>query len=182
MRKAARARQRILALFLPHRSRALYQLRGARSQRHRPAHHEHGHRAEAARHRGQAPDPTVRRGHAVAARPGRCRGVVRGDRPAGHRPRLGNRRRVPLWPAALFTVGFEVAAAQSAKGPIVIAWMLPWGIAMILLAARIWQAADQPATPPSRSLPPSLSAPAEACGSPPGLVISRETVTMPPPS
>jgi hypothetical protein len=54
--------------------------------------------------------------------------------------------RVPLWLAALFTVGFEVAEAHSAKGPIVIAFMLPWGIAMILLAARIWRAADRPAT------------------------------------
>jgi hypothetical protein len=61
---------------------------------------------------------------------------------------LWRSRRVPLWLTALFTVGFCVAAAQSAKGPIVIAWMLPWGIAMILLAARIWQAADQPATTP----------------------------------
>jgi hypothetical protein len=61
---------------------------------------------------------------------------------------LWRSRRVPLWLTVLFTVGFEVAAAQSAKGPIVIAWMLPWGIAMILLAARIWQAADQPATTP----------------------------------
>jgi hypothetical protein len=58
---------------------------------------------------------------------------------------LWRSRRVPLWLAALFAVGFEAAEAQSAKGPIVIAWMLPWGIAMILLAARIWQAADQPA-------------------------------------
>ena len=40
------------------------------------------------------------------------------------------------------------AAAQSARGPIVIAWMAPWGIAMILLAARIWQAAGQPASTP----------------------------------
>jgi hypothetical protein len=61
---------------------------------------------------------------------------------------LWRSRRVPLWLAALFTVGFEVAIAQSAKGPVVIAWMLPWGIAMILLAARIWQAADQPAADP----------------------------------
>jgi hypothetical protein len=61
---------------------------------------------------------------------------------------LWRSRRVPLWLTALFTVGFCVAAAQSAKGPIVIAWMLPWGIAMILLAARIWQAAGQPATTP----------------------------------
>jgi hypothetical protein len=59
---------------------------------------------------------------------------------------LWRSRRVALWLAALFTVGFELAEAQSAKGPIVIAFMLPWGIAMILLAARIWQAASQPAT------------------------------------
>ena len=61
---------------------------------------------------------------------------------------LWRSRRVPLWLAALFAVGFDAAAAQSAKGPIVIAFMLPWGIAMVLLSARIWQAADQPATTP----------------------------------
>lgn len=61
---------------------------------------------------------------------------------------LWRSRRVPLWLAALFAVGFDVAVAQSAKGPIVIAWMLPWGIAMILLAVRIWQAAGQPASAP----------------------------------
>ena len=59
---------------------------------------------------------------------------------------LWRSRRVPLWLAALFTVGFEVASYQSAKGPIVIAWMLPWGIAMVLLAVRIWKAAGRPAT------------------------------------
>jgi hypothetical protein len=61
---------------------------------------------------------------------------------------LWRSRRVPLWLAALFAVGFDVAAAQSAEGPIVIAWMVPWGIAMILLAARIWRAADQPTSAP----------------------------------
>lgn len=61
---------------------------------------------------------------------------------------LWRSRRVPPWLAALFAVGFGVAEAQSAKGPIVIAWMMPWGIAMALLAARIWQAAGQPATTP----------------------------------
>jgi hypothetical protein len=59
---------------------------------------------------------------------------------------LWRSRRVPLWLAALFTVGFEVAVYQSAKGPVVIAWMLPWGIAMVLLAVRIWKAAGRPAT------------------------------------
>jgi hypothetical protein len=66
---------------------------------------------------------------------------------------LWRSRRVPLWLAALFTVGFEVAETQSARGPIVIAFMLPWGIAMALLAARIWQAAGQPAA--SRSPQPA---------------------------
>jgi hypothetical protein len=61
---------------------------------------------------------------------------------------LWRSRRVPLWLAALFAVGFDVAIFQSAKGPVVIGWMLPWGIAMVLLAARIWQAADRPATTP----------------------------------
>jgi hypothetical protein len=59
---------------------------------------------------------------------------------------LWRSRRVPLWLAALFAVGFDLAEGQSAGGPIVIAFMLPWAIAMVLLAARIWQAAGQPAT------------------------------------
>jgi hypothetical protein len=61
---------------------------------------------------------------------------------------LWRSRRVPLWLAALFAGGFDVAEGQSAKGPIVIAFMLPWLIAMVLLAIRIWQAADQPAIIP----------------------------------
>lgn len=54
---------------------------------------------------------------------------------------------VPRWLAALFVVGLYVAEAQSAKGPVVILFMLPWAVAMVLLAARIWQAAAQPAQP-----------------------------------
>ena len=53
--------------------------------------------------------------------------------------------RVPRWLAVLFTVGLEVAEAQSSKGAVVILFMLPWAIAMVLLAARIWQSAAQPA-------------------------------------
>lgn len=71
---------------------------------------------------------------------------------------LWRSRRIPLWLAALFAVGFDVAAGQSAKGPVVIAWMLPWGIAMFFLAARIWQAADEPAaTPAPQPAPESVS-------------------------
>jgi hypothetical protein len=71
---------------------------------------------------------------------------------------LWRSRRVPLWLAALFAVGFEVAIFQSARGPIVIAWMLPWGIAMLLLAVRIWQAAGQPATSPEPQPAPEPAA------------------------
>lgn len=60
---------------------------------------------------------------------------------------LWRSRSVPRWLAALFVVGFYVAEAQAAKGPVVILFMLPWAVAMVLLAARIWQAAAQPARP-----------------------------------
>lgn len=58
---------------------------------------------------------------------------------------LWRSRSVPRWLAALFVVGLYAAEAQSAKGPVVILFMLPWAVAMVLLAARIWQAAAQPA-------------------------------------
>jgi hypothetical protein len=59
---------------------------------------------------------------------------------------LWRSRSVPRWLAALFVVGLYGAEAQSAKGPVVILFMLPWAVAMVLLAARIWQAAARPAT------------------------------------
>jgi hypothetical protein len=58
---------------------------------------------------------------------------------------LWRSRSVPRWLAVLFTVGLEAAEAQSAKGPVVILFMLPFAAAMVLLAARIWQAATRPA-------------------------------------
>jgi hypothetical protein len=58
---------------------------------------------------------------------------------------LWRSRRVPRWLAVLFTVGLEVAEAQSSKGAVVILFMLPWAAAMVLLAARIWQSAAPPA-------------------------------------
>ncbi len=64
---------------------------------------------------------------------------------------LWRSRSVPRWLAVLFTVGLEVAEAQSAKGAVVILFMLPWAIAMFVLAARIWQSAAQPA---ARNLDP----------------------------
>jgi hypothetical protein len=60
---------------------------------------------------------------------------------------LWRSRSVPRWLATLFVLGFYVAEGQSAKGPVVILFMLPWAVAMVLLAARIWQAAAQPPQP-----------------------------------
>jgi hypothetical protein len=57
---------------------------------------------------------------------------------------LWRSRNVPRWLAALFFVGLEVAESMSSMGPIVILYMLPFAAAMVLLAARIWQAAAVP--------------------------------------
>jgi hypothetical protein len=65
---------------------------------------------------------------------------------------LWRSRNVPRWLAALFFIGLEVAEGMSSMGPIVILSMLPFAAAMVLLAARIWQAA---AVPGSRSLEPT---------------------------
>jgi hypothetical protein len=58
---------------------------------------------------------------------------------------LWRSRAVPRWLAVLFTVGLEVAESMGAIGPKVVLFMLPFAVAMILLAARIWQAAARPA-------------------------------------
>ena len=70
---------------------------------------------------------------------------------------LWRSRRVPRWLAVLFTVGLEVAEAQSSKGAVVILFMLPWAMAMVLLAARIWQSAVQPAALISGPVPEPVS-------------------------
>jgi hypothetical protein len=57
---------------------------------------------------------------------------------------LWRSRNVPRWLAALFFIGLEVAESMSSMGPIVILYMLPFAAAMVLLAARIWQAAAVP--------------------------------------
>jgi hypothetical protein len=59
---------------------------------------------------------------------------------------LWRSRAVPRWLAVLFTAGLGIAEMQSSKGPIVILFMLPFAVAMVLLAARIWQAAARPAS------------------------------------
>jgi len=57
---------------------------------------------------------------------------------------LWRSRRVPRWLAVLFTAGLLLAEQQAAIGPQVVLYMLPFAVAMILLAARIWRAAARP--------------------------------------
>jgi hypothetical protein len=61
---------------------------------------------------------------------------------------LWRSRSVPRWLAVLFVIGLEVAEAQSSKGIVVVLFMLPFAVAMVLLAARIWRAAARPASQP----------------------------------
>jgi hypothetical protein len=58
---------------------------------------------------------------------------------------LWRSRAVPRWLAVLFTVGLEVAESMGAAGAKVVLFMLPFAVAMFLLAARIWQGAARPA-------------------------------------
>ncbi len=69
---------------------------------------------------------------------------------------LWRSRAVPRWLAVLFFAGLEVAQQQISAGPVVILYRLPFATAMILLAARIWQAAAQRASQPQ---PEPASAP-----------------------
>jgi hypothetical protein len=61
---------------------------------------------------------------------------------------LRRSRRVPRWLAVLFFAGLEVAQQSISAGPVVILYMLPFAAAMVLLAARIWQAAALPDSQP----------------------------------
>jgi hypothetical protein len=49
---------------------------------------------------------------------------------------------------ALFGIGLYAAEFRSSGGPIVVLYMLPFAAAMVLLAARLWQAAALPASQP----------------------------------
>jgi hypothetical protein len=59
---------------------------------------------------------------------------------------LWRSRSVPRWLAVLFFIGLEVAQQQISAGIVVVLYMLPFAVAMVLLAARIWQAAALPAS------------------------------------
>jgi hypothetical protein len=61
---------------------------------------------------------------------------------------LWRSRIVPAWLAVLFTGGIELAQQVSSAGPvIVVLLMLPFAVAMVALAVRIWHAAARPARP-----------------------------------
>jgi hypothetical protein len=79
---------------------------------------------------------------------------------------LWRSRAVPRWLAVLFTAGLGVAESMGAIGPKVVLFMLPFAVAMILLAAGIWQAAARPApttgtttTPAATTTPDTAAAP-----------------------
>jgi Domain of unknown function (DUF4386) len=60
---------------------------------------------------------------------------------------LWRSRSVPRWLAVLFFIGLEAAQQVPSVGPVrVVLIMLPFAVAMVLLAARIWQAAALPAS------------------------------------
>ena len=68
---------------------------------------------------------------------------------------LWRSRSVPRWLPVLFVIGLEVAQQVPSAGPVlVVLLMLPFAVAMLLLAARTWQAAARTGT--------SGSVPAEA--------------------
>jgi hypothetical protein len=60
---------------------------------------------------------------------------------------LWRSRSVPRWLAVLFTIGLEIAQQVPSAGPVlVICFMAPFAVAMVLLGARVWQAAARPAS------------------------------------
>jgi hypothetical protein len=75
---------------------------------------------------------------------------------------LWRSRAVPRWLAVLFTAGLEVAESMGAIGPIVVLFMLPFAVAMLLLTARIWHAAADPAASVADASPAASSLAADA--------------------
>jgi hypothetical protein len=75
---------------------------------------------------------------------------------------LWRSRSVPRWLAVLFVAGLELAQQVPSAGPVkVVLLMLPFVAAMVLLSARVWQAArlardgdlpSGPASPPANAL------------------------------
>ena len=72
---------------------------------------------------------------------------------------LWRSRAVPRWLAVLFTAGLELAESMGAIGPKVVLFMLPFAVAMVLLAARIWRAAARPAPCGATPMPAATTSP-----------------------
>jgi hypothetical protein len=81
---------------------------------------------------------------------------------------LWRSRSVPRWLTALFVVGTVAAEVQTSKGPVVILFMLPFAVALILLAVRIWRAAARPAS----SVTSTASTPAAPTSVPPTALLT----------
>jgi hypothetical protein len=80
---------------------------------------------------------------------------------------LWRSRAVPRWLAVLFTAGLEVAEGMGSYGPIVVLFMLPFAVAMFLLAARVWQAATRPPAPVTGTVStPPVAAPPDPAATP----------------
>ena len=79
---------------------------------------------------------------------------------------LWRSRAVPRWLAVLFTAGLEVAESMGAIGPKVVLFMLPFAVAMILLAARIWRAAARPAPMTGATLAPAATTSPDTAAAP----------------
>ena len=77
---------------------------------------------------------------------------------------LWRSRSVPRWLAVLFPAAVIAAEVMPSLGPVVLLYTLPFVVVMVLLAARIWQAAARPhpAAATTRTPPP---APGTAPGS-----------------
>jgi hypothetical protein len=60
---------------------------------------------------------------------------------------LWRSRRVPRWLAVLFVAGLELAEQTGSVGIAMVAVrMAPFAVAMVILAVRLWQTADQPSS------------------------------------
>jgi len=67
---------------------------------------------------------------------------------------LWRSRSVPRWLAVLFVAGLEVAQQVPSAGPVIVAlFMLPFAVAMVLLAARAWRAAGDGERTEALSIP-----------------------------
>lgn len=79
---------------------------------------------------------------------------------------LWRSRTVPRWLALLFVLGLGIAEAQSSEAIVSVLFMLPFLVAMVALAARIWQpAVGQPtaqSSMPSAACRPCCGRPAAA--------------------